>query len=110
MLSLGVPVKPSFHAKAISALELLIEKPPARGGLSIAVFVRLPLRPGVLPIIGMPVIAPVIGTPIMVSMPIMATVPIMVSVPTMPSVPIGLFDGDFGGWCCQGPHNWRPGK
>jgi hypothetical protein len=29
MLSLGVPVKPSFHAKAISALELLIEKPPA---------------------------------------------------------------------------------
>ena len=56
------------------------------------------------------IVATVIGTPIMVSMPIMATVPIMVSVPTMPSVPIGLFDGDFGGWCCQGPHNWRPGK
>ncbi len=34
MLFLGVPVKPSFNAKAISALELLIEKPAARGGVS----------------------------------------------------------------------------
>jgi hypothetical protein len=62
------------------------------------------------------IVATVIGAPIMVSMPIMmpvpitGTVPIMAMAPIMRSIIMGRFDEGSGGWGCQGPHNWRPGK
>jgi hypothetical protein len=46
MPSIVVPVKPSFNAKAISALELLIEKPATRAGSPIKAL--LGLRPRAL--------------------------------------------------------------
>jgi hypothetical protein len=54
-------------------------------------------------VIGVPIMPPVIvvivGMPIMIPMPIMATVPIM-----PPIIVISLFDGGFGGGCCQCQH------